>query len=331
MHSTSLWPTTSAMKTNLLFLLAGVALGGLVSAAAWWAGQPARVAVVEDLAHDRRQLRTEVATLQKRVAKLETDNGRLTADNLALKTPPAPARRPVKEPQPATTTSPLAALFGGGKDGTNKTGEALAKMMQAGIQQQIEGKMSALKLRLKLTDAQEKAIRERLQAQFDRAGEMASRMFQGKLSKEEMEKMGGMETDAETGIRELLTAEQAAEYDKLRQEERQVQAARMANMELLQMQSALQLTTEQQEQVYNILYDQTLKMVSSNNQMPLTGWQEQMKARAEALRGVLTAEQFQAYEKQQTAQRQMVNSLMQSFGAGSNSAEGATIQIEVAP
>jgi chaperonin cofactor prefoldin len=317
------------MKAKLIFLLIGIALGTLISAAAWVVRRPARVAFVEELAADRRQLRTELATLQTRIARLETDNARLTADNLTLKTPPAP--KAVTNAKPATPVSPLAALFGGGKDGTNKTGEVFANMMKAGIQHQIEGKMSALKLRLKLTEAQEKAIRERLQAQFDRAGEMASRMFQGKLSKEEMEKMGGMETDAETGIRQLLSAEQAAEYDKLRQEERQVQAARVANMELLQMQSALQLTTEQQDQVYNILYDQTLKMVSGNNQMPLTAWPEQMKARTEALRGVLTAEQFQAYEKQQEAQRQMVNGLMQSFGMGSNSADGATIQIEVAP
>jgi hypothetical protein len=137
--------------------------------------------------------------------------------------------------------------------------------------------------------------------------------------------------DAEAAIRQLLTPEQAAEYDKYRQEELQVLAARVANMELLQIQSALQLTTEQQEQVYNILYDQTLKTVSGTNQMPLTAWQDQLKARTEALRGVLTPEQFQAYQKQQEAQRQMMNSLIQSFGVGSNSIDGVPIQIEVVP
>jgi hypothetical protein len=40
---------------------------------------------------------------------------------------------------------------------------------------------------------------------------------------------------------------------------------------------------------------------------------------------------MKAYEKQQEAQRKMLNSLMPSFGAGSNGAEGATIQIKVAP
>lgn len=306
-------------------------LGALLAAGVWTPQLTEQLTINNGLQLEREQRRTEQAQLRERIARLETDNARLTADNLTLKTPPAP--KPVTNAKPAAPVSPLAALFGGGKDGTNKTGEVFANMMKAGIQQQIEGKMSALKLRLKLTDAQEKAIRERLQAAFDRAGEMASRMFQGKLSKEEMEKMGGEEENAETAIRELLTPTQVAEYDRYQQEERQVQAARVANMELLQMQSALQLTTEQQEQVYNILYDQTLKGITVDRLTadPVGNWQQQMDARTEALRKVLTPEQLQTYRKQQEAQRQMVNSLMQSFGGSTNDAGPVSIQIEVAP
>jgi hypothetical protein len=95
------------MKAKLIFLLIGIALGTLISAAAWVVRRPARVAFVEELAADRQQLRTELATLQTRIARLETDNARLTADNLTLKTPPAP--KAVTNAKPAAPVSPLAA------------------------------------------------------------------------------------------------------------------------------------------------------------------------------------------------------------------------------
>jgi hypothetical protein len=277
-------------------------------------------------------LRTELTPLQKRVAQLETDNARLTTDNLALKgaaTAPLAQVKPTRRTSRSEAPSPFAAFFGAGKGGTNATGGAWGQLMKAGIQQQIEGKVSALKLRLKLTEAQEAAIRAQFQTQFDRAGEMATRMFQGKVSKDEMQKVAGDEKSTEAAIRELLTPEQLAEYDKYQQEERQTQAARVANLELLQMQSALQLTTEQQEQVYNILYDQILKGIATANRYE--GVVIDNTQRTDALRGVLTAEQFQAYEKQQAARQQMVHSWMQAFGGSTNSAEPVSVQIEVAP
>jgi len=322
------------MKMKLVFLLIGMVFGGLIATGAWMLQRPQHEAQVAELKTERQQLRAELAPLQKRVTQLEAENGQLTADNLTLKKPALPATTTAATAKPATSApaSPFAALFGGG-NGTNQNA-GFSKLIKAGMQQQIEGKISALKLRLKLTDAQEAAIREKLQAHYDRAGEMASRMFQGKASRQEL-MQAGSEQNVEAEIRQQLTPEQLAEYDKFQQEERQTMAARVANMELLQMQTALQLSPEQQEQVYNILYDQTLTSVTGRTGLttdPVGVWKEQMDAKTEALRKVLTPEQLAAYTKQQEAQRQMISSFMQSFGNATNSAtDGVAIQVEIAP
>lgn len=318
------------MKSKLLLLLTGVAVGIVVSAAAWLIRRPARVEFINQLVADRQHLQTTQTLLEKRVAQLESDNRALKQTAAAT---PAPVKTPRRQSR-AEGASPFAAFFGGAKNGTNSPGRAMEQLMKAGLQQQVEAKVSALKLRLKLTDLQETAIRERLQSQFDRAGEMATRMFQGKPSKDALQNVSADAQTTETAIRQLLTPEQLAEYDRYQQEERQTQSARVANLELLQMQSALQLTTEQQEQVYNILYDQTLKGLAAEggNANRLSNWQQQLTARTDALRGVLTAEQFQVYEKQQAAQRQMVSSWMQSFsGNATNGGEDTSVQIEVTP
>jgi hypothetical protein len=321
------------MKGKLPLLLTGLGTGLFIGVLGMTVIQQSKDASTKNFAVEPQDRDTEVAPLNKRIAQLESQIASLIAENRELKaTPPVPTNTPPdftdEKPNPLSS---LASIFTGRKDGTNSNSEAFSNMMKAGIQQQMENKISALKLRLKLTEEQEAGIRDVLQAQFDRASEITARMFQGKISREEMEKMGAADANIDDSIRGLLTPEQVSAYDQFQKEERQLQAAQVANMELFQMQGALQLTTEQQDQVYNILYDQNLKAMSTSEGRTFDSWQDRMKARTESLRTVLTAEQFQAYEKQQEVQRQMANNLMQSFGAGTNSTAGATIQIQVAP
>src|SRR5439155_12317205 len=126
-----------------------------------------------------------------------------------------------------------------------------------------------------------------------------SKMMNGKMSKEDVEKQKTSVSDTKAQIKELLTAEQQAEYEKFQVEERQTQAQMVANVEVPQLQLMLQLTQAQQDQVFQILYqqaEQNLNQTDGGTRVPMD-WQQMIDVKKEALRAVLTPEQFKSYEK----------------------------------
>ncbi len=99
----------------------------------------------------------------------------------------------------------------------------------------------------------------------------------------------------------------------------------MANSEMLQMQSMLQLDQSQQDRVYNALYDLSLKQMTpaADGTGAPKDINQAFDAKVDALRPILTPDQLQSYQKFIDSQRQMVNSVMGSFtGSVANSAAG---------
>ena len=224
-------------------------------------------------------------------------------------------------------------MFGGWSD-TNRAG-AMSKMIKAAMQQQVEMKISGLKSRLHLSYEQEQSVRGLLEKQSASAGAAAAKMFEGKASKDDLSKSASSAGDAKGQIKELLTPEQQAEYEKFQSEERQTQAQMVANVELSQLQTMLQLNQQQQDQVYQVLYDQAQQnLAQTDGGMHVSpDWERQIEAKKEALRPVLTAEQLQSYEKFLNAQRDMMKAFMPD---GEHSGPGGThgtvtISVETAP
>jgi hypothetical protein len=315
----------------LLPFLAGLIIGVLAMLVLRPVKQPSQAPapVSSPVAEDRvqrEQLKEQLSTAEARTEELKAENVALTAQLESLKTNTTASTASnesaiASAPSPANQ-SPFAAMFGGA-GGSNQVGEAMSKMMKAAMQQQVEGKMSAMKARLHLTDDQEHKVRDILEAQYDKIGDATAKLFQGKASKDDLQRPGASAGNSDAAIKDLLTPEQQAGYDQLQVEERQNRAQMTANMELMQIQSMLQLDQSQQDRVYSAVYDLTLKQMTpaADGTGAPKDINQAFDAKVDALRPILTPDQLQNYQKFIDSQRQMVNSMMQTFGA-TNSTQG---------
>ena len=190
----------------------------------------------------------------------------------------------------------------------------MGKMIAVAVRQQAEMKLAALKSRLHLTDEQAAAVQELLKKQTDQSVEMASKMFEGKLTAEDMKSRPTF--DFEGQLKQVLNAEQWTGYQQFKTEEQQRQVQMASQAEVMQISSMLQLNAQQQEQVGGILQQQYQQMMAQqpDANMPTPGnfqrMDQMLDAKKEALRAVLTPEQMQSYEKFVESQREMIKSMI---------------------
>jgi hypothetical protein len=318
------------MAGKLIAFLAGAAIGaGLCG---WWlirqsrtnataAIESVRAEQAQAIADTQRELESERA--RAKAARTETDRMAARVEELDLQL--AAARRPREE---ASSKSALAALFK--PEGTNANASALSGMMKAAIEQQVEGKVSAMKLRLNLTPDQEAAVREILGREMRRGTEMAEKMFKGELTMEQLQdsaKENLSPVSERDQIKALLTADQQEAYAAYEKEEAQRMARLVANSELLQLEGALQLDPGQQDKVYAVLAEQAqAQFGGQGGGMDLTQMNER---KADALKAVLTPEQFAQYRKFQEQQQKMIEAFLPK--SGSNATLRSSVIIRANP
>jgi len=258
-----------------------------------------------------------------KAAREETDRMAARTEELNLR---LGATKPAAEPPKKKTG--FAALFGG--DGTNDNSEAISGMMKAAVDQQIEGKISGMKTRLNLTPEQEAAVREILNKEMKRGTELAAKMFKGEMTMEEMQeeaKKDASPVSQKDQIKALLTADQQEAYDVFEKEEQQRMARLVANSELLQLQGALHLDEAQQDKVYAVLAEQAQSQFSGEGGG--FDFSKLSDKKAEALKGVLTAEQFEQYKKFQEQQQKLMESFMPK--SGTNGGARASVIVRPGP
>lgn len=307
------------MASKIALFLLGLAVGAVVCAAilskkAHTETTAALAATTSSFTNQIAELQSTLTATKARLDSVREDNGRLAARVQELMkeetATPTVAEKPAKK-------SGLAALFGG--DGTNGFSEAMSGMMKAAIEQQIEGKMSAMKTKLNLTPEQDAAVRDIMGRQMSKGTELAQKMLTGDLTKEEMEKIGKEPSSEGDQIKALLTPEQIAAYDEFEKEEKTRMTRLVANSELLQMQSSLQLNEEQQDKVFAVLAEQAESQFDP--QKANSGgfdFRKQSEQKAEALRSVLTPEQFERYQKFQEQQLKLIESFMPKGASNAN-------------
>ena len=312
------------MTTKVLLFLFGLAVGAGVCAVvlSTQSRQQTEAAVARATAplnHEIAELLSAAAALKAYTDQLGADNDKLTARvqdlmkreaDLARTDPGAAGGSPKK--------GGLAALLGDDGPGTNKFAEAISGMMKSAIEGQIEGKISAMKAKLNLTPEQEAAVRELLQKQMGQGTEMAQKMFKGELTKEELEQAGKNQPNTRDQIKALLTPDQVAAYDQLETEERSRMARLVANAELMQLQTSLHLDEAQQDKVFAVLAEQAKSQFDGREQNPAAAmdFRAQAGRKTEALRAVLSAEQFERYQKFQEQQLKMMEAFLPKSGSG---------------
>lgn len=269
------------------------------------------------------QLRTEVAKARDRATNEAVELQRLQTAESELKLEVARLRNEVTTLKRASVP---ASSSGAGTSPSSVAGAepkkpglppAMSGLMKSAIEQQTVGKLQQIKSRLNLTAEQEEGVRAILTRQAERATAAAERMLAGDLSREELGTMDAQAGNPQEEIKALLTPEQAKAYEDYQQEEKVSNARLAANAELLQMQGALGLSQDQQDRVFNALYDFTLDTLNGKiadsipkDGDPAAAVSRHLERKVRALEGVLTPEQMESYRKLQESQAKMIQDML---------------------
>ena len=311
-----------------VFLLGATAGAGIAFLAVTSQSQKAALASEERHAAESAARSAEssnrLVVVQQQLTQARVHSDKLESDNLQLakRVQDLMQQTANASPKPKAPANPLAALFGGDSNDTNGPGGAMQQMMKAAMEQQMEGKLTRMKSKLNLTPEQEKAAREILGRGMRQGQEAATRMLKGDAKPEEVAKGAG---NPDQELKALLTPEQQTGYDQLKQEEVTNNARLMANSELLQMQTTLGLDAAQQDKVFAVLYEQSRSQLAGSQPPspeaaanPFSAVTDMMQKKLDALKGVLTDDQFESYKKFQDQQMKMIQSFLPKDGKTPN-------------
>ncbi len=327
--------TAHAIKTIAMTTLQKIIIGATLAAAVGTGIYEAR---------QNSKLRDENATLRQQTAQLKIESqsrsNRATAvanakslpdeqfnELLRLRGMAGVARRALGEAEQLRAQLARQAS----EASNNPVTGAMADAMKQGLEQQVGSRLSRMTASLHLTAEQAQAAREILMRQ---AGAMSVGMQQaisGKFDKEELARSSKAAGNPDAEIKALLTPDQQAAYPSYQQEEAAHNAGLAANIELLQLQSTLGLTSEQLDRAYAALYEVSFSQLTGSTKPPSTSQQAPgdavaaqaeamqwaMDQKAKALESVLTATQMEDYRKQQAIQAKLVQDIMSKMqGAG---------------
>ncbi len=204
------------------------------------------------------------------------------------------------------------------ESGTNLISGAMAEGIKQAMEQQVEGRLSRMTASLHLTPDQAQAARDILSRQAQAMSTGMQQVFSGKYDKEQLLQLGKNAGNPDEQIKALLSPEQSALYPTYQQEEAAYNARMTANSELLQLQSALGLTPEQEDRAFAALYEASLHELNGDakptatNQVEAMQWVLEQKAKA--LEPVLTPTQMESYRQQQATQLKLVKNIWDKMG-----------------
>lgn len=206
-----------------------------------------------------------------------------------------------------------------GEGDTNSPLAMMGDLMQDTMKLQVDRRMARMAATLKLTPAQVEAAREILLRQV-RASVVGGRQaFAGKFDKAELDQAGRDAGNVEEQLKALLTPEQLTHYATYQREEAEHTAGLAAQGELLQLQTSVGVTPEQQDRAYAALYEVTLQQLTGGMVPPpgtgtnMMQWLSDQKVRA--LEPVLTPVQLEGFRQQQAIQLKAIAEMQAKMNA----------------
>jgi hypothetical protein len=207
-------------------------------------------------------------------------------------------------------------------------GDLMKQSMKQAMEQQVEGKLSRMTATLHLTPEQAQAARDILMRQAQVMSTGMQQAFSGTYNKDELTSMAKDAGNPDEQIKALLTPDQRAAFPTYQQEESAFTARQTANWELLQMQSSLGLTPEQEDRAFAALYDVTFSQLTNANGLtkgatpasapasanPADIMQWTFDQKDKALESVLTPTQLENYRQQQALQLKAANDIWNKMG-----------------
>ena len=291
------------MKQKIAFFLLGALLSGLCL---FGLQKDKSSSPANEEAHgeDQNQIKFKKAIKEKdeKIAQLEQTNRELSEEVRRLK------EAQINSSSPASF--PLANL----QNASNAIASAVTKFTQAAFQHRRDAELAALKAKLKLNPEQEEQLRQLLERKTQAEQERLGRLF----NRDSTAASNTTPFDFDSELKQILTSEQWTDYEKHQAEQRHLAAEASANRELTRLQSLLKLGSGQQDQVFQALYQFSMKNPQSDffdgrGSEGNHSWTQRTQARKEALRSVLTSEQFEVYEKHLDSQQEFFRNVMRSF------------------
>jgi len=233
-----------------------------------------------------------------------------TAELLRLRGMAGVARRAIAE-----TDQLRAQLASQSVEATNNpvTG-AMADAMKQAMEKQLENRLARMAASLNLTPEQARAAREILARQSQAMTAGMQQAVTGKFDKAELTRLAGGAGNPDEQIKKLLTPEQLAAYPTYQKEEAAQNASLAANHELLQLQTALDLTPNQLDGVYAALFEVSFNQLTESPKGNFSSQAEALKwaadQKAKALAPMLTESQMQTYRQQQAQQAKLVEEIL---------------------
>ncbi len=218
-------------------------------------------------------------------------------------------------PAPSASGSIAAGATSEGQ-GNNPLAAMDPAVMRDLVEQQLVNRLDRMKAKLNLSDEQYASFKSVLHDQAEQGAKMASKMFSGKSSGEDMTDTASNAAQSEQQMKALLTPEQNTAYDEFQKDELKGQARLSATGEMMMLQGIANLTPEQTAQASDILTEQNLNNLEWIKSHPESAGdvgkmlRDQMDAKAKALEGILDAKQMENFRKSQESQMKMIEAFM---------------------
>jgi hypothetical protein len=187
----------------------------------------------------------------------------------------------------------------------------------------VDSRINLARERLNLTPAQEETIRTAVDQALQTGLENLRRIRAGETTFEEVPTLQEWSKALEDQILASLSSDQQAAYQRQKQEEQRGNARMAANTELLLLQGSLGLTPEQQDSMFAVLYEQSIRnqdldpaTLATRPRDPVAALDWEASQKRQALQGILTPAQMANYERLQNGYRDGVSRFLQPNRSG---------------
>ena len=187
----------------------------------------------------------------------------------------------------------------------------------------LEAQLARARERLQLTPEQDQNLREVVTKAVEQGAESLRKVLAGEVRPDQVPTQIEWAKSLEQQILSTLTPEQQAAYQNYKREDISTNARLLANGELLLVQNPLGLSSQQQDQMFAVLYDHAVNQMDDASATspgrprdPLAAMEWQGEQKLKALESVLTPAQLEDYRRMQQAQFDSVRRVFARAGGG---------------
>jgi hypothetical protein len=187
----------------------------------------------------------------------------------------------------------------------------------------LDAQLARARERLNLTPEQDRDLREVVTKAIEQGTESLRKVLAGEARPDQVPTQTEWAKALEQQILSALTPEQQAAYQHYKREDISTNARLLANGELLLIQNPLGLSSQQQDQMFAVLYDHAVTQMDDASTSspgrprdPLAAMQWQGEQKLKALESVLTPAQLDDYRRMQQTHFDSVKSVFSRAAGG---------------